>query len=148
MHYGMRTQHKQKGGFMKKKYMQWAVAVIVLCIGVSFGCSKPLAPVNEIQISGMPLDTKSTVLSKLNTPVAPDALVQVPGKQESITVNIFPSNARGAVKTGAKPEVILVSGTDHFKLDQTMSKKKLIKDTYLMNIVYGGKTERVLFSVK
>jgi hypothetical protein len=84
----------------------------------------------------------------LNTPVAPDALVQVPGKQESITVNIFPSDVSGIIKSGIKPEVILVSGTDHFKLDQTMSKKDLTQGTYLMNIVYGGKTERVLFSVK
>jgi len=76
------------------------------------------------------------------------ALVQVPGKQESIIVNVFPSDLSGIVKSGIKPEVILVSGTDHFKLDQTMSKKDLTKGTYLMNIVYGGKTERVLFSIK
>lgn len=131
---------------MKKKLIQ--LAVVVLCIGFGFGCSKSLDPVKETQISGMPLDTKTVVLSKLNTPVAPDALVQVPGKQESITVNIFPSSLNGIVKSGIKPEVILVSGTDHFKLDQTMSKKDLTKGTYLMNIVYGGKTERVLFSIK
>jgi len=124
------------------------LAVVVLCIGVGFGCSKSLEPVKDIQISGMPLDTKTMVFSKLNTPVAPDALVQVPGKQESITVNVFPADIQGAVKTGVKPEIILVSGTDHFKLDQTMSKNDLTKGTYLMNIVYGGKTERVLFSVK
>ena len=131
---------------MKKRLIQ--LAVVVLCTGIGFGCSKPLDPVKETQISGMPLDTKTVVLSKLNTPVTPDALVQVPGKQESITVNIFPSSLSGIVKSGIKPEVILVSGTDHFKLDQTMSKKDLTKGTYLMNIVYGGKTERVLFSVK
>lgn len=124
------------------------LAVVVLCIGIGFGCSKSLDPVQETQISGMPLDTKTMILSKLNTPVAPDALVQVPGKQESITVNVFPSDFSGIVKSGIKPEVILVSGTDHFKLDQTMSKKDLTKGTYLMNIVYGGKTERVLFSIK
>lgn len=96
----------------------------------------------------MPLDTKTVVLSKLNTPVAADALVQVPGKQESITVNIFPANVSGIVKSSGKPEIILVSDTDHFKLDQTMSKKDLTEGTYLMNIVYSGKTERVVFSVK
>jgi len=131
---------------MKKGLICLILTVSV--IGVGFGCSKPLAPVKDIQISGMPLDTKTMVFSKLNTPVAPDALVQVPGKQESITVNVFPADVKGAVKTGVKPEIILVSGTDHFKLDQTMSKKKLTEGMYLMNIVYGGKTERVLFSVK
>jgi len=131
---------------MKKGLFCLVFAVFALSAG--FGCSKSLAPVNEIQISGMPLDTKTMVLSKLNTPVAPDALVQIPGKQENITVNIFPSDVMGVVKSGLKPEIILVSGTDHFKLDQTMSKNDLVTGTYLMNIVYGGKTERVLFSVK
>ena len=128
--------------------MQWTLAALVLCVSIGFGCSKSLDPVKETQISGMPLDTKTVVLSKLNTPVATDALVQVPGKQESITVNIFPADVSGIVKSGVKPEIILVSGTDHFKLDQTMSKNDLTKGIYLMNIVYGGKTERVLFSVK
>jgi hypothetical protein len=54
----------------------------------------------------------------------------------------------GPVKTGIQPEVILVTNTDHFDLDKTMSKKDLTEGTYLMNIVYGGQTERVLFSVK
>lgn len=131
---------------MKKGLIFLILAVFALSAG--FGCSKSLAPVNEIQISGMPLDTKTMILSKLNTPVAPDALVQVPGKQESIIVNVFPSDVMGVVKSGLKPEVIMVSGTDNFKLNQTMSKKKLDPGTYLMNIVFAGKTERVLFSVK
>jgi len=118
--------------------------VIVVCIG----CSKPLAPVGETHIGGMPLDTKTAVLSKLNTPVEGNATVQVPGKQESITVNIFPADLNGIVKSGIKPEVILAKDTDHFKLNQTMSRKELTEGTYLMNIVYGGQTERVLFSVK
>lgn len=131
---------------MKKGLIFLVFAVLALIAG--FGCSKSLAPVNDIQISGMPLDTKTMILSKLNTPIAPDALVQVPGKHEKIIVNIFPSDVMGVVKSGLKPEVILVSDTDHFKLDQTMSKKKLTPGTYLMNIVFAGKTERVLFSVK
>ena len=131
---------------MKKGLTYLALMTLIFSIG--FGCSKALEPVKDIQISGMPLDTKTIAFSKLNTPVAPDALVQVPGKQESITVNIFPSNFSGIVNSGIKPEVIMVSDTDHFKLDQTMSKNDLTKGTYLMNIVYGGKTERVFFSVK
>lgn len=133
---------------MKKTFIHLALAVFVLCVSIGFGCSKSLEPVTETHIAGMPLDTKTVVLSKLNTPVAANALVQVPGKQESITVNIFPADVSGIVRSGVKPEIILVSGTDHFKLDQTMSKKDLTTGTYLMNIVYSGKTERVVFSVK
>jgi len=131
---------------MKRRSVHLVLAAFVF--GIALGCSKSLEPVKEIQISGMPLDIKTPIFSKLNTPVAADALVQVPGKQDTITVNIFPADPKGIVSSGVKPEVILVSGTDHFKLDQTMSKNDLVKGTYLMNIVYSGKTERVLFSVK
>lgn len=131
---------------MKKGLIFLMLAVFALSAG--FGCSKSLPPVKEIQISGMPLDIKTMIFSKLNTPVSPDALVQVPGKQETIIVNVFPSDLKGVVESGIKPEVIMVNGTDHFKLDQTMSKKKLAPGTYLMNIVFAGKTERVLLSVK
>lgn len=136
-----------KGGKMKKRI---AMVVLIACaasLGI-FGCSKALPPVAEIQIAGMPLDSQTEILSKLSTPVAADAIVQVPGKQERIIVNVFPASADGAVASGAKPEVIMVTDTDHFKLDKTMSKKELASGTYLMNIVYGGKTERVLFAVK
>lgn len=129
---------------MKKRYICLALMVVLF----GFGCSKALEPVTETHIGGMPLDTKTTVLSKLNTPVTADATVQVPGRHESITVNIFPASLDGIVKTGIQPEVILAKDTDHFKLDKTMSHKELTEGTYLMNIVYGGQTERVLFSVK
>jgi len=124
------------------------MVLVALVLGVGAGCSKPLEPVTEIHVGGMPLDTKSAVLSKLATPVAPDAVVQVPGKQASITVNIFPADANGNPKVGATPEVILAKDTDHFELDDTMSKERLGKGDYLMNIVFGGKTERVAFAVK
>ena len=128
--------------------MKRYICLVLVAAVFGFGCSKPLEPVKETHIGGMPLDTKSRVLSKLNTPVEPNAVVQVPGKQESITVNIFPADLNGVVKSGIKPEVILANDTDNFKLDKTMSRKKLTEGTYLMNIVYGGQTERVLFSVR
>lgn len=114
----------------------------------AWGCSKPLPPVTETHIAGMPLDTKTEIFSKLSTPVAADAVVQVPGKQDQIIVNIFPADENGTVKSGAKPEVIMASNTDNFRLDRTMSKGKLATGTYLMNIVYGGQTERAVFTVK
>lgn len=129
---------------MKRRYICLTLAVVLF----GFGCSKALQPVSETHIGGMPLDTKTQILSKLNTPVTGDATVQVPGKQQSITVNIFPADLNGIVKSGIQPEVILAKDTDHFKLNQTMSRKELTEGTYLMNIVYGGQTERVLFSVK
>ena len=133
---------------MKRGLVHLVLVALVFSVGVGFGCSKSLKPVTETHIGGMPLDTETGTFSKLNTPVAPNALVQVPGKQESITVNIFPADESGNLLAGAKPLVILAPNTDHFKLDQTMGKKDLTKGTYLMNIVYGGQTERVLFSVK
>jgi len=133
---------------MKKSLIHLVLVAFVFSVGVGFGCSKSLKPVTETHIAGMPLDTKTAIFSKLSTPVLKDAMVQVPGKQESIIANIFPADENGTPGAGAKPEVIMASNTDHFKLDQTMSKKDLTKGTYLMNIVYGGQTERVVFSVK
>lgn len=133
---------------MKKGIIHLALVALVFSFAAGYGCSKSLQPVTETHIGGMPLDTKTETLSKLNTPVAPDAIVQVPGKQANITVNIFPADENGNPLSGTTPLVILAPNTDHFKLDQTMSKKDLTKGTYLMNIVYSGQTERVLFSVK
>jgi hypothetical protein len=121
---------------------------VALAVATGFGCSKPMPPVTEIHVAGMPLDTKSEILSRLKTPVAPDAIVQVPGKQASIIVNVFSADEGGNVKAGATPEVIMASDTDHVRLDKTMSKHKLASGSYLMNIVFGGKTERVVFMVK
>lgn len=133
---------------MTKRSIHLVLVAIIIMVGAGLGCSKPLPPVTETHIGGMPLDTKSAVLSKLNTPVAADAVVQIPGKYPSITVNIFPADENGNPKVGATPEVILAKDTDHFKLSDTMSKDKLGKGDYLMNIVYRGQTERVLFTVK
>lgn len=131
---------------MRKRIIHLSLPVLVICLVV--GCSKPLAPVTQTEIAGMPLDAKTATFSRLSTPIAPDALVQVPGKHESIIVNIFPADENGNVRSGAKPEVIMASKTDCFKLNKTMSKDKLTAGTYLMNIVYGGQTERVVFTVK
>lgn len=133
---------------MKKGIIHLVLAALVFSFAAGYGCSKSLQPVTETHIGGMPLDTKSEILFKLNTPVAKDALVQVPGKQENITVNIFPADENGNPLSSEAPQIILAPNTDRFKLNQTMSKKDLTKGTYLMNIVYSGRTERVLFSVK
>ncbi len=133
---------------MKKRMVYLVLIAAVMSMGVVYGCSKPLPPVTETQIAGMPLDTKTEIFSKLSTPVAADAVVQVPGKQEQIIVNVFPADENGTVKSGVKPEVIMAANTDNFKLNKTMSKGKLSPGIYLMNIVYGGQTERVLFTVK
>ena len=133
---------------MKKNLVRLVLVAVVLAVGAGIGCSKALTPVTEIHIGGMPLDTRSEILSKLNTPVTTDAVVQVPGKQASIIVNVFPADENGNVKSGATPEVIMAKDTDFFKLDNTMSKKELTSGNYLMNIVFSGKTERVAFVVK
>ncbi|MBN1283352.1 MAG: hypothetical protein JXA24_06245 [Proteobacteria bacterium] len=133
---------------MKKNPVRLVLVAIIIAAGAICGCSKALTPVSEIHIDGMPLDSRSEILSKLNTPIENDATVQVPGRQESIIVNVFPTDENGKVKPGASPEVIMARDTDFFKLDNTMSKKELASGNYLMNIVFGGKTERVAFVVK
>jgi hypothetical protein len=133
---------------MRNNLVRLTMVGVVLAVAVCCGCSKPMPPVTEIHVAGMPLDITSEIFSRLHAPVAPDAVVQVPGKQASIIVNVFSADEGGNVKAGAVPEVIMASDTDHFRLDKTMSKRKLASGSYLMNIVFGGKTERVVFTVK
>ncbi len=69
-------------------------------------------------------------------------------KPEMVIVNVFPSDDKGNAKEGAAAIIILFQKTNKGKMDQTTDKKKIPAGTYLMNIVAGDKTARVVFKVK
>lgn len=85
---------------------------------------------------------------KVPNPVSPDAVVQISGATGSIIANVFPSDASGNVSNSAIPKVIMATGTDTFKLNQTMDNSKLEPGTYLINAVANDKTNRAVFTVK
>ncbi|MBN1864171.1 MAG: hypothetical protein JW808_04660 [Victivallales bacterium] len=86
------------------------------------------------------------IFARVANPVANDALLEVEADEAMIIVNVFSSDAEG--NTSGVAKIIMIQGKKSTKLDQTMDKSKLEPGTYLMNIVAGGATARVLFTVK
>lgn len=82
-------------------------------------------------------------------PVADNAALEVAVENpEMVIINVFPSDDNGKVKEGAAAIIIMFQKTNKGTIDQTVDKKKIPAGTYLMNIVAGEKTSRMVFKVK
>ncbi|HBC85382.1 MAG TPA: hypothetical protein DCZ94_00355 [Lentisphaeria bacterium] len=82
-------------------------------------------------------------------PVADNAELEVAvEKPEMVIINVFPADEKGNVKQGAAAIIIMFQKTNKGTIDQTIDKKKIPAGTYLMNIVAGEKTSRVVFKIK
>lgn len=86
------------------------------------------------------------VCARVEKPVTADAAIEVGTQPGTIIINAFPSNEKGEVPEGAQGVILMAEGTKT-ALDQTMDKARLSPGTYLMNVVAGGTTARVLFTV-
>jgi hypothetical protein len=85
----------------------------------------------------------------IEQPVADNAELEIAvDNPEMVIINAFPSDEKGNVKENAVAAIIIFQKTNKGKIDQTMDKKKLVAGVYLMNIVAGEKTSRVVFRVK
>ncbi|HCE43025.1 MAG TPA: hypothetical protein DET40_05720 [Lentisphaeria bacterium] len=69
-------------------------------------------------------------------------------KPEMVIINVFPSDEKGNAKEGAAAIIIMFQKTNKGTIDQTIDKKKIPAGTYLMNIVAGDKTSRLVFKIK
>lgn len=82
-------------------------------------------------------------------PVASGAAMAVKGATGQVIVNIFPSDAKGAVAQGAAPEILLFDAKESKSINENMNKKKIAPGWYAANVVCGPLgTSRVLFQVK
>ena len=82
-------------------------------------------------------------------PVADNAALEVAVENpEMVIINVFPSDDSGKVKEGVPAIVIIFQKSNKGAIDQTMDKKKIPAGTYLMNIVAGENTSRVVFKIK
>ncbi len=96
-------------------------------------------------------DPMLVVFAKVKEPVTADAEVEVSGEGDSIIINVFPVLETGVVPDEATTQTKVILGQDNSKtvrLNETMDKSTLAPGLYGMNIVYGGKTSRVMFRVK
>ncbi|MBF0105192.1 MAG: hypothetical protein HQM16_07680 [Deltaproteobacteria bacterium] len=102
-----------------------------------------------VSVEGTPLtDGEGKTYVTIASPVTSHATIEIGIEVPTIIVNVYPSNSKAEVDNGAVPEIILVNGLNRFSLNQTMSQNTLKPGTYLMNIVAGEGTARVVFTVK
>jgi hypothetical protein len=94
------------------------------------------------------IEKPDAVFAKIAQPVAASAELAVETKEDMIIVNIFDCDANGNAKQGAQPLVILMQGTKKSPINKTMDGKAPATGHHVMNIVAGGATARVFFTVK
>jgi hypothetical protein len=83
--------------------------------------------------------------------VSSDALLEIDSRGDSIIINVFPSNEKGDA-SGDAAIILVQDGGNTVRLDQTKDKRmeptRLQPGLYLMNVVAGSNTSRVMFRVK
>jgi hypothetical protein len=94
------------------------------------------------------IEKPDAVFAKVAQPVSASAELAVETKEDMIIVNIFDCDANGNAKQGAQPLVILMQGTKKSPINKTMDGKAPDPGHHIMNIVAGGATARVFFTVK
>lgn len=94
------------------------------------------------------IEKPDAVFAKIGQPVAASAELAVETKENMVIVNIFDCDANGNAKQGSQPLVILMQGTKKSPINKTMDGKAPAPGHHVMNIVAGGATARVFFTVK
>lgn len=94
------------------------------------------------------IEKPDAVFARIAQPVAASAELAVDTKENMIIVNIFDCDANGNAKQGAQPLVVLMQGTKKSPINKTMDGKAPAPGHHVMNIVAGGATARVFFTVK
>lgn len=83
----------------------------------------------------------------ISNPVSANAMLEADTTGQ-IIINIFKSDSNGSPDNSVQPKIIIINKSTKTKLSATMDKSKLSAGTYLMNVVGGGTTSRVVFTVK
>ena len=117
---------------------------LVLIFGLVMAAQETSLPF-KVKVGGQEAQDGKT-FATVAEPIASNAELEVDSKEAMIIVNVFPSDDKG--KTSGAAKIIMLQNTNKTNLDKTMDKSKLKPGTYLMNIVAGGATARVLFKVK
>lgn len=94
------------------------------------------------------IEKPDAVFAKIAQPVAASAELAVETNESMIIVNIFDCDAAGNAKQDAQPLILLMQGTKKSPINKTMDGKAPAPGHHVMNIVAGGATARVFFTVK
>ncbi len=135
-----------------------SVAILSLLLIISSRAEETRPPVYpfDVKVGGQlavaeEADPMLVVFAKVKEAVSADAEVEVSGEGDSIIINVFPVLETGVVPDEAttQTKVIVSQGQGKIvRLNETMDKSTLSPGLYGMNIVYGGRTSRVMFRVK
>lgn len=138
-----------KGEQMKKLKLLSASTLIVLIFSTVVFAGRPEFYPFDVKVAGQLGVPAANQVAKIANSVTSDADVEVVATvTDTMFVNIFASDPKGLVANTTSPEIILVNGSNKFKLNQTMSKKTLPPGNYMMNIMANNVTSRILFTVK
>jgi hypothetical protein len=87
--------------------------------------------------------------AKVAQPVVSNAELVVDTKESMVIVNIFDCDAKGDVaQAGSGPLIVLMQGTNKSPISKTLDGNVPKPGYHIMNIVAGGATARVFFTVK
>lgn len=94
------------------------------------------------------VDSEYAVFARLPSPVRSTAEVAVDTFPGTLIINAFPSNDSGDAVDTSQSAVVLAQDATRARLDQTMNGQRLSSGSYMLNIVAGGQTSRVLIEVR
>ena len=102
----------------------------------------------KAEVKGNP---ELAIFADIAEPVEADAVIRVPeaGENEMIIINIFPIDESGTPIPGENPLILLIQEGGQAKLSETQDGRALSAGgLYGANVVYGGGTSRVRFTVE
>lgn len=113
------------------------------------GGRSPIYPF-DVRVAGQlaRLDSEYAVFARLSSPVRPTSEVAVDTHPGTLIINAFPSNEAGDAVDTSQSAVVLAQDATRARLDQTMDGQRLSSGSYMLNIVAGGQTSRVLIEVR
>ncbi len=137
---------------MKKTFQTFVLTAIgALIVSTSLIAQTPqFDPLPfEVSIDGQKAINKEGLsnVAIVTDPVPAKAKIKLTDVSGQIIINAFPSDDQGNPKEGSDATVIMFKNGKG-KLSDKMSGDKLKSGHYLLNIMAGGKTARVLIQVK
>ena len=122
-----------------------ATLALTLCLAAA-AWANPLP--FGVSVGGQAAEATSDTTATVPGPVAADAAIVCDVTADMIIINVFPSDEAGNAASDAQPAIIIIQGGNTGALNQTMDGAPLAAGWYLMNIVAGSDTARVVFQVQ
>lgn len=129
-----------------------ALFLLLITPGVAPAGERPDIYPFDVKVGGQlaAMTGSNRLFAHIAEPVPAEAELEVPGAEGMVIVNVFPSAPDGTVPDTAagQTKVILIQQGGKAKLDATMDGTKLAPGLYGANVVSGGRTSRVQFTVR